>query len=116
MAATTITVTGTYLNADGTACAGTVTFTLSEPITNSGVIYHQAPQVATLNGSGAISQILVANDDTGTTPTGSFYTVSEVLSGAPSREYSITAPHTAVGSTIDLSTLMPNTAPGIGGS
>ena len=116
MAATIITVTGTYLNPDGTACSGTVTFTLNEPIANGNVIYHVQPQVVTLTGNGTISQKLVANDDAGTTPTGSFYTVNEDLSSAPQREYVATVPAASPGGTVDLSTLMPNTQPGIGGS
>jgi hypothetical protein len=114
MAATMITVTGKYLNADGTACSGTVTFTLNEPIANSNVIYHVQPQIVTLNGSGEISQSLVANDDTGTTPTGSFYTVNECLTDAPNREYVITVASASPDGTVDLSTLMPNTQPAIG--
>jgi hypothetical protein len=114
MAATLITVTGTYYNVDGTAAVGTVSFKLSEPIANSNVIYHLLPKEVTLNGSGSISQLLVANDDTATTPTGSYYIVTEKITNSPSREYQIVVPHAATNGTIDLSTLMPNTQPGIG--
>jgi len=115
MAATVITVTATYLNPDGSAASGKVTLALSEPIANANVIYHVQPQIATLNGDGTISQPLVANDDTATTPTGSFYTVTEDIEDAPQREYVVVIPHAASDATVDLSTLMPSTAPGIGG-
>lgn len=114
MGITSITLTGTFANADTTAASGTVSLTLNEPIANSTVIYHTQPQICTLNGDGEISQVLVANDDTATTPTGSFYTVVEDIDGAPNREYTVVIPHTAPGGTVDLSTLMPSTALGIG--
>jgi len=114
--ATLIAVTGTYRNPDGTSATGTVSFRLSAPFANGGVIYHQATFVATLDGSGHLSQNLVANDDLITDPKGTTYTVKEAITGAPEREYQITVPHLAVDATVDLSTLMPNTQPAIGGS
>jgi hypothetical protein len=114
MSATLIAVTGKYANADGTAAVGTVTFVLSEPIANSDVIYHQLPQTNTLSGTGAFSQTLVANDDSATSPTGSFYTVTENISDAPQRVYSIVVASASPHGTVDISTLMPNTALGVG--
>jgi hypothetical protein len=55
--------------------------------------------------------VLVANDDTAVD---SLYTVTEKIKGAPERDYCIVIPHAAVDGTVDISTLLPNTARGIG--
>lgn len=116
MAFTNITVTGTWQHADGTSATGKVEFVLSRPVANSNVIISNQPIIATLNGSGSISTTLVANDDTGTFPTGTFYLVTEQLIGAAHTEYEVVIPHSAVSGTIDISTLMPNTQPATGGA
>ncbi len=104
---TQITVTGTFTNSDGTAAAGEVVFTLSKPMNNNDVIEEVSPVVVTLSGAGTISQVLSANDDTGTTPTDAQWVVIENITGASHREYNVTIPHTAPGGTVDLSTLDP---------
>jgi hypothetical protein len=114
MAVTIITVTARYANPDGTAASGTVKFKLSKPFANASTIYHGQTLAATLNGSGQISQSLAANDDAGTAPANTTYTVTEALVDTPEREYQISVPHAAPGGTIDLSALMPNTPPGVG--
>lgn len=91
MPAAIIPVTGTFLNADGTAATGTVTFKLSKPFANGGVIYHLMSFDATLDGSGHISQNLAANDGAAS-PSGTTYMVTEDIDDAPNREYSISVP------------------------
>jgi len=94
MSAAIVPVTGTFLNADGTAAAGTVTFKLSQPFANGGVIYHMMSFTATLDGSGHFSQNLAANDGIAS-PSGTFYSVTEKIDNAPEREYVIQAPQLA---------------------
>jgi hypothetical protein len=114
MSATAITVTGTYSNADNTAAAGSVTFELNQVIANANTIYHLQPQTVTLDGEGHFSQVLIANDDSGTTPTGSFYTVTEKINDSPETQYTIKVLHSAAGGTVDISTLIPSTSRGVG--
>lgn len=107
MAFTDVTVTGTYHTEAGAPASGTVTFTLSEPITNSGVTVAAVPVEATLDASGGLSQVLPANDDTDTAPAGSTYVVIEDITGAPTRTYTIVVPSAATGGTVTLAELMP---------
>lgn len=110
MAFTMITVTHRFTNLDGSAASGCVIFRLSQRITNGGVSYE--PQVvvhANLDATGRLSQALPANDDAGTTPVGSTYTVIPQINGntATAEVDSITIPHTAPGGTVTLGTLLP---------
>lgn len=113
MAATEITVTGTFHNEDGTPASGTLQFQLSAAIANSDVVVSPVPLTVTLNSAGSFSVPLAANDDTATTPAGTSYTVIERITSTSNREYSIVVPSAAPGGTVDLSTLMPGT-PGFG--
>lgn len=88
MAFTEITVQGSFTSASDPA-AGTVTFTLCQPISNDGEVLPCEPTTATLDGSGAISVVLVATDDTDTVPQGVWYGVTEQISGAQPRDYFI---------------------------
>ena len=111
MAFTQVTVSATYLQ-DGNPCSGTVTFTLSNAMQQSGVgIISPTDRVATLNASGQISIVLDSTEDTATSPTGVTYHVKEQIvdpSGVPARErfYSISLPASG---TFDLSTVAPAT-------
>ncbi|GAC1373745.1 MAG: hypothetical protein NVSMB4_00660 [Acidimicrobiales bacterium] len=107
MAFTAVTVTGTYQREDGTPASGTVTFTLTAPIRDNVTNVTRIPVdiVATLNASGAISQIVTANDDPTTLPTGTGYMVVERISGASNRLYTVIVPR--AGGTVDISTLAP---------
>lgn len=107
MGATVVTVTGQFQNEDGTAASGTVQFQLTGPISNSGITTWPVPLTVTLNGSGAFSVPLVANDDTATSPQGSGYTVIERVTSTSNREYNITVPSSAPGGTCTLASLMP---------
>ena len=63
MAFTPIIVTATYANADGSAPTGTVTFTPTAVMEQTGEIVAIAPIPATLSSTGTISVTLLANDD-----------------------------------------------------
>jgi len=111
-------VTATYLAPDGTPsaglapAAGRVTFQLSAELQDSTdeefVVAPTIPLSATLNSSGQISIVLIANDDTTTQPIGSTWTVTESITGAPSRTYSVSIPAASPGGTVDLSALSPS--------
>lgn len=105
MAFTLVTVTCTYQYQDETPASGTVSFTLSVPVANSGLLLSGREQTVTLDASGKISLVLPANDDPGTIPAGSSYLVKERIAGSPVRVYSIVIPHTAA--SLDLSTVAP---------
>lgn len=113
MAATVVTVTGQFDNEDGTAAAGTIQFQLSAPITNGGVTTYPVPVTVTLNASGAFSVPLPANDDAGTLPAGTTYTVIERITSASNREYTIVVPAATPGGACTLASLTPGT-PGFG--
>ena len=100
MAFTTITVTGTYKEADGTtAASGNVTFIASTTMTDSSNNQIIAPTLVTgtLNGSGSISVSLTATDDSTTSPTGVTYEVTENIDNAGQNKYNIAIPSSSVG-------------------
>jgi hypothetical protein len=105
---TSITVTGTYQDPAGNALAGTVKFMLSTTLRDgqTGPFVTPVPITATLS-DGALSQALVANDDTTTVPNGSTYQVVETIAGISRQPYNITVPHGAEDATIDLAALAP---------
>ena len=102
MAFTSINVTGTFKNPDGSDAAGTITFLLTEQMENGGIIIEPEPIVATLSGTGTISQSLPANDDSGTSPTSTQYIVIEQTSGSRNREYAFTVLSASPGGTMVL--------------
>lgn len=102
---TLVEVSGTVTGQAGQPASGTVTFTLTQSMSNGNVIVPPQPVVATLSGSGHFSVWLYANDDLGTVPQGVRYGVTEQVAGAQPRDYFIVVSHVA--STADLSTLMP---------
>jgi hypothetical protein len=112
MAVTSILVTGTYLQPDTQAGQGSIVFTLTEQITNGTEIVPPTPVTATLDEfgrltfDGATGVPLAANNDPGTTPEGSQYSVQEYLSPDPPESYLITVPYDAAGGTTDISELI----------
>ena len=95
MAFTTITVTGTYLQADNsTPATGNVTFLASTTMTDSSNDQIVAPTfvTGTLNGAGTFSVSLTATDDSTTQPTGVTYEVTENIDGAGQNKYNIAVP------------------------
>lgn len=106
MALTQITVQGTYKNPDGSAAQGTVTFQLNQVLQDSlgHTLADRAPIVVTLV-AGVASALLYATDDPTTQPVGATYSVTESITNAPRRSYSISVPR--LGGTINLDTVAP---------
>jgi hypothetical protein len=109
MAFTNITVTGTWKRADGSAAEGYVLAKLSVPLVNGAAQADVAPIRGALNAKGELKSqaeapfVLVANDDTGTEPTGSSYQFTLLLDGEPPRSFY--SPLTHVTTPVDLSEL-----------
>jgi hypothetical protein len=110
---TTIILTGTYLDMQGNARSGTVTFTPNTPIlvdSSTPTILGAIPVTVSLNASGVFSVVLPCTS--GLSPSGWVWQVVENVSGAPSRSYAIALPST-LGSTVDISTLTPVAVPAV---
>ena len=110
MAFTQITVTGTYLQSDGsTPATGEVTFVASNTMTDSSNNQVVSPTriTGTLNASGSISVVLTATDDSTTQPTGTTYEVTERIYGSSENKYNITVPSAATAGTMDLADVTP---------
>ena len=114
MAFTTITVTGTYKQSDGTtAASGNVTFLAATTMTDSSNNQIVAPTLVTgtLNGSGTFSVSLTATNDSTTQPTGVTYEVTENIDGAGQNKYNIEIPYNSPGAALDLADVTPATTP-----
>ncbi|HEX5347847.1 MAG TPA: hypothetical protein VFW64_12235 [Pseudonocardiaceae bacterium] len=107
MSFTVRTVTQTFANADGTPASGKVTFDLSGRMTNGGTTILPNEVTAPLDGSGAMTVTLAANDDTGTLPAGVQWRVTVRILGAEEESYFVTVPSAGSGS-IDLGSLLPS--------
>lgn len=114
MTLTLITITGTFVQPDGTdPLTGKVTATLSEAIQNGTTTIEPQPRVGVLNSAGQLVNEagtafqLYANDDAATVPPGSTYEFVVEIENAPLRDGSVTVPHTAAAGTIDLTVLLP---------
>ena len=103
-----ITVTGKYLNLDGSPASGSVSFATTTTIINQTANEIVVPQTftANLNGLGELSLTLPATDDPDLEPTGWTYTVTENIGLRP-RTYDIEVPHNTPGGTLDLADAMP---------
>lgn len=110
---TAITVTGKWIEENGTACSGTCGFLLSAtgqvPLDNT--IVPQVEVVATLDATGAISLVLPATDDPDWSQVGLTYKVTERITGAPVRTYYIQVPAASPGGTVDLADVAPVAVP-----
>ena len=114
MAFTTIAVTGTFLQSDGsTAAEGNVTFIASTTMQDSSNNQIIAPTLSTgtLNGSGSISVNLTATDDSTTQPSGVTYEVTENIDGAGQNKYSIGVSSSSSEGTLDLADITPAVSP-----
>lgn len=109
MSFTSRTIVHTFSQADGTTASGEVSFNLPLPMTNDGTTIIPSKVAASLNGSGAISVLLAANDDPDTLPTGVQWQVTLRIAGADPLEYSITVPSAGSGN-VDLGSLLPSAA------
>lgn len=103
-----ITVTGKYLNLDGSPASGEVEFLASTVLVNQQANERIFPVTftSTLVG-GAFSISLPSTNDPDISPTGWFYTVTERIVGSnvPRLTYNIQLPYDLVGLTVDLADL-----------
>ncbi len=102
---TTVEIVGAFATQAGSPAAGTITFTLTQPMANDGIVALPTPIVATLDATGRLVVRLYANDDAATVPTGVQYGVTEQIVGAQPRDYFILLSHSET--PVDISTLMP---------
>lgn len=108
MAFSSVTVTHTYTNLDGTPASGSVEFALTGAMRNGGVTLAASnPLIANLDSSGALSVALPATDDPATVPQGRMYTVTERIAGAREETYTVSVPSASAGQSIDLGSLYP---------
>lgn len=110
MGFTPITVTATYLRPDGAGPAvGHVNFRPTAEMRNT-VSNESVPTVgldAVIGSDGTITQVVKANDDVGTVPAGTGYTVTETIVGSPRNVYQVVIPASSPGGTVDLADLAP---------
>jgi len=102
---TTVTITGNYVNFEGTAIQGQVRFTLGDVLRNGTDDQMVAPSsIVVPLSAGAFSVTLPATNDPDIVPNPFTYTVEESFPGG--RTYTISVPYTTVGS-LDLADLSP---------
>ena len=105
----TVVVLGTFITPEGEASTGSVTFTASSWLTNSGanVSIPNSSVSKPLGTAGDFSVTLPITDDPDLSPLEFIYTVSEIVDGV-SRSYNISIPGTvASGGTVYLADLAP---------
>lgn len=116
MAITSVIVTWTIENPDGSAPSGSVTFQLSSNMRDSttGEEVISEPIVAVVVGgkllsaaSGNPALTLLANDDATTEPVGTYYQVTEELTEGSAPPWPLTVKHASSGGTMDLSSQRP---------
>ncbi|MFM1967143.1 MAG: hypothetical protein RL134_2868, partial [Actinomycetota bacterium] len=106
---TTLVVIGTFLTPEGNPSTGTITFTPSRWLTNSGanVALPNSGVTKTLGTAGDFQVTLPVTDDGDLQPANWYYTVSEVVDGV-SQSYAMLLPGTAgSGGTVYLADLAP---------
>lgn len=104
----TVTVSGSYEDADGNPAVGTVTFRLSTHLLDSSSkrIVPKKKITVALDASGSFSKELVATSGADIEPAeGVFYTVTERIDGAPLNRYHIALP--ASDPIVDLAAAAP---------
>jgi len=105
----TLVVIGTFLTPEGNPSTGTITFTPSRWLTNSGanVALPNSGVTKTLGTAGNFTVTLPVTDDGDLQPANWYYTVSEVVDGV-SQSYAMLLPGTAgSGGTVYLADLAP---------
>ena len=105
----TLVVIGTFLTPEGTPSTGTITFTPSKWLTNSGanVALPNSSVTKSLGTAGDFQVTLPVTDDSDLQPANWFYTVSEVVDGV-SQSYAILLPGTAAtNGTVYLADIAP---------
>lgn len=102
----TVTITGNYVNYEGTAIQGQIRFTLGDVLRNGTDDQMVAPSsIVVPLSAGAFSVTLPATNDPDIVPNPFTYTVEESFPGG--RSYTISVPYDSVGS-LDLADLSPN--------
>jgi len=102
---TTITITGNYVNYEGTAIQGQVRFTLGDVLRNGTDDQMVAPStIVVALTAGAFSVTLPATNDPDIVPNPFTYTVEESFAGG--RTYTISVPYDSAGS-LDLADISP---------
>jgi hypothetical protein len=106
-AVSTVTITGNFVDFEGTPVAGQVKFTLGLVLRNSVDDKMIVPSTvaATLDSNGSFSQVIPATNDPDVTPQGFTFTVEEAFPRG--RTYTISVPFDTVGS-LDLVDLSPD--------
>jgi hypothetical protein len=109
---TTVTVTGTYLDAEGTPLTGQVAFDISSPLkdVNHKVVLPQTTIRRYLDATGAFSVVLPVTDDIDLSPTGWYYTITERIDRSSVRSFHFLLP-ASLAPDIDVSELTPYTPP-----
>jgi hypothetical protein len=104
-ALSTVQITGTYVDFEGTAIQGQIRFTLSSVVSNTTDDQMIAPSTVVVPlVNGAFSVVLPATNDPDTNPIPFVYAVEESFAGG--RSYNISVPYTTVGS-LDLADISP---------
>lgn len=109
---TTITVTGTFIDPQGSPAGGAVTFTPTSTLTDltGTTIVTGAPVICPLNSSGHFSQVLPCTDNTTLIPNPFMYQVNLAIPYTAQSPFTILLPST-LGPAIDISALAPIPAP-----
>lgn len=111
----TITVTGSYVNADGSPAAGNVRFTPTSAIIDaSGAVIIPATAITATLGNGSFSVTLPCTDNGNLAPSAWGYVVHVNVNGitGTQSQFTVMLPHT-LGAVVDISALTPaaNTFP-----
>lgn len=106
MAFSTATITHTFENADGTPASGSITFRLTDIMTNGVVSLVPMSITKNLDNSGNLSQVLTSNADATTVPTTTQWEVDMRIAGASQQTFFIVVP--TGGGTLDLFSLIPS--------
>lgn len=105
---TTITVTGTYTNPDGSAASGKVSFTPSVAVVDgTGKVIIPASTISvTLSGSGTFSVVLPCTDNSALSPSNWTWNINVSVTGVagPQSVFSVFLP-SSLGTTVDISAL-----------
>jgi len=103
---TTVTVTGRYIDHNGSPVRGSVTFDTDYYVLDAGenVVVIEAPITANLDATGSFSVDLIATDDPDMTPTGWTWTLTPNFTGAFPLEFALPA---SLAPTTDITVLSP---------
>lgn len=103
---TTVTVTGRYIDHNGSPVRGSVTFDTDYYVLDAGenVVVIEAPITANLDATGSFAVDLIATDDSDMTPTGWTWTLTPNFTGAFPLEFSLPA---SLAPTTDITVLSP---------